>query len=127
MHSHSTPSGSRTANLVLKKYTAGGKAKAGEDATKPWRLAIKRRLLKQHQEELDALLSVKAMEEKDAAKEAKEGKEAKEAAAPASSSAAAEGSAPSKADLVAARKARLEELFQELLGEYDAVLARVQK
>ena len=109
----------------MQQYAKIGKAKAGDDASKPWRLGIKRRLLKLHQEELDAVLSVKAKEEKDAAKEAAA---AAAAAAPAGSSAAEEADAgPSKEDLVAARKARLEELFQELLFEYEAVLERAQK
>jgi hypothetical protein len=109
----------------MQQYAKIGKAKAGDDASKPWRLGIKRRLLKLHQEELDAVLSVKAKEEKDAAKEAAA---AAAAAAPAGSSAAEEADAgPSKEDLVAARKARLEELFQELLLEYEAVLERAQK
>ena len=89
---------------------------------KPWRLLVKRRLLKLHKEELDALLSVQAKEAKDAAKEAEKGGASEGASA--AGAAGGGGDAPSREDLVAMRKARLEELFQELVQEYDEVLAR---
>jgi GNAT superfamily N-acetyltransferase len=88
---------------------------ANEETTKPWRLAVKRRLLKLHKEELDALLSVQAKEEADTAKEV---------AAGAGAGAGGEREGPSRDDLVALRKARLDELYRELTCEYDAVLER---
>jgi hypothetical protein len=47
------------------------------------------------------------------------------ASATVGTSGAADGAGPSKENLVAARKARLEELFQELLVEYDQVLEKL--
>lgn len=114
----------------MQQYAQIGKQAAGEDGAKPWRLCIKRRLLKLHQEELDAVLSVKAKAEKDAAKEAAAAKDAAKEATKGAAKGEGGGSSadegPSKEDLVAARKARLEELFQELLAEYDQVLQRAR-
>ena len=99
----------------LQQYAKIGKQAVGAEGAKAWRLCIKRRLLKLHQEELVAVLSVKVKAEKDAAKEGGGG----------GTSGAADDDGPSKENLVAARKARLEELFQELLLEYDQVLEKV--
>lgn len=78
---------------------------------KPWRLAIKRRLNKKHQEELDALLLVE--------------EEAQDGAG--SSSDAVAAPAPAPLDPKEARKARLEELYQQVVSEYDALATRVGK
>ena len=102
----------------LQQYAKIGKQAVGTEGAKAWRLCIKRRLLKLHQEELDAVLSVKVKAEKDAAKKGSGG-------GAGGTSDAADDDGPSKENLVAARKARLEELFQELLVEYDQVLEKL--
>ena len=85
---------------------------------KPWRLLVKRRLSRVHKEELDATLSIqndalaKASADEYAKKKAEGGADAPSAAS------------NSKEALVAARKARLEELFQETVREYDEILSR---
>lgn len=72
---------------------------AAEDALKPLRLAVKRRLAQKHKEDLDAALST--------LEHAGDGDEA----AP-----------PSREVLVAAKKARLEDMWRDLLGEYQAAI-----
>ena len=70
---------------------------------------LKRRLAKRHAEELDALLSLQAHD----AEHSKAGGASDDAP-----------EKPSREVLVAARKQRLEELYQELCSEYDACLKR---
>ena len=105
----------------IAQYAKLGKA-ASEEQLKPWRLVVKRRLLKLNQEELDAALTVLEKSTKDAAAEAAKEGAGGSGAAPAAAEAAPE--APSREALVAQRKARLEELFQALMLEYDEVLKR---
>ena len=80
---------------------------------------MKRRLAKAHKEELDATLSI----QKDALAKASADEYAKKKAGGADGGGAPPAAA-SKEDLVAARKARLDELYRETLAEYDEVLAR---
>ena len=75
---------------------------------KPYRLLLKRRLSKKHKEELDGMLSIQAREEAEG--EAGGGPEGPPP--------------PTREELVAARKARLEELFVLLLTEYSAVIGK---
>ena len=81
-----------------------------DEALKPLRLAAKRRLAKKHKEELDALLSIQEHTGEDGDK----GAGSKAADAPPT---------PTRDALVAAKKERLEQLWLELLQEYDAAIA----
>jgi len=90
---------------------AGATAHEEEAATKPFRLSLKKRINKANKEELDAMLSLQAVSaDKD------EG-----ATLPSAED------APSREQLVAARKARLEELYQEQISEYAECARRVAK
>ena len=72
------------------------------------RRALAGRLSKKHKEDLDALESISALQEREQGAKGEGG--------------VAEGM-PSREAIVAARKERLEALWQELLGEYAAALA----
>ena len=107
--------------MLLRKMQAdnpNAPESAVEAVEKPWRLAVKRRLNKKHKEELDNLLvvepplppQVQALKDK---LEEQGGAAASTAAPP--------------ADPKEARKAKLEELYQQLLVEYDALAQRVAK
>ncbi|KAL1520979.1 hypothetical protein AB1Y20_022537 [Prymnesium parvum] len=72
---------------------------AREAVVKPWRLKVKRRLSRQHQEELDPTVLAAEAE--------------------------AAGETLSAAELVERRKARLEELYEETVGEYRLLSHRL--
>jgi GNAT superfamily N-acetyltransferase len=100
---------------------------SGEDkdaAMKPWRLLVKRRLLKLHQEDLDAPLSVHDREAKEASKG---GGGSGGAAGDADADGSEAPPKPTREELVAAKKARLEVLFNELCEEYDEVIHRIER
>lgn len=79
-----------------------------EAATKPFRLMIKRRLNKRHQEELDSVLSIAEQQAAEAAIVAKAG-------GPKADAAAIEAT---KQEAVTKRKERLGELYDDLVSEY---------
>jgi GNAT superfamily N-acetyltransferase len=85
-------------------------ARLDEDAIKPFRLLLKKRLNKKHKEELDALLSVQGKQE------------AEESGDQIGYSGDA---ALSRDALIASRKEHLERLYRDLIHDYDNVLARV--
>ena len=90
----------------------GGKGKApAADVEKPFRLAVKRRLNKRHQEELDGV-AMQAAQPDGAPVQAEAQDEAEAARA--------------KAVGVEARKRRLEELYQETITEYQALAKRLK-
>lgn len=104
---------------AVARGAGGAEADPDGEPMKPWRLLVKRRLAKQHKEELDATISI----QKDAlAKASADEYNKKNAGDGAAGSGGAASS--SKEDLAAARKARLEELYQDVVKEYGAVLAR---
>jgi len=78
----------------------GKREEALDELRKPWRLQVKKRLNKKHKEDLDALL---------VPVEQQQGEEA-----------------PDKTALADRRKARLEELFQQVAAEYDVLVQRLE-
>ena len=84
-----------------------------EQLLRPYRLDVKKRLNKKYKEDLDAIISIKT--------------NALAAASAAEASRRSGDDAPqlSHDELIQARKRRLEELFQELLEEYDALISRL--
>ena len=125
--------------MVRKQLAAADDAAAKEAVLKPFRLHVKKRLNKKHKEELDALLSVVAEAEARAAAAEDGGSGSKEeggggggrrrgggGGSGEDGDAAAElAPVPSKEELVAVRKARLDELYNEQLAEYEEILKRL--
>ena len=104
--------------LMLQDQLAQLRAKGGPDdeqeaVTKPFRLAIKKRLNKMHKEELDALLSIQAHSDT--------------AGAADGACSAADSGGPSREELMSTRKARLDEIYQEHLAEYAECARRIAK
>ena len=104
---------------TLQTLRSSGKTSADDSEMKSFRLLVKKRLSRKHKEELDAMLSLQKRQKEQEDAEGGGGGESSNAAA----AAANDGPpTPSKEELVAMKKERLEELWQELLAEYEVAL-----
>ena len=103
---------------TLQTLRASGKTSADDSEMKSFRLLVKKRLSRKHKEELDAMLSLQKRQKEQEDAEGGGGGESSNAAASANDG----PPTPSKEELVAMKKERLEELWQELLAEYEVAL-----